>query len=106
MKLFIIFLSLVSIVLAYTDRGPYHFNTEEEEDDFDLLVLYLCRRSWSAPLVCHDPILNKDFDFTPWRSRFGLLYDNGVEFLEAAGHSQAEIDEAIKKAKANRIQPR
>lgn len=106
MKLSIIVLSLVTVILAENlNRGPYNFNTEEEERDFDLMVSYLCRDSWPPPIKCHDPVLNENFLFTPWRSRYKLLYDNGVEFLESGGYSQAEIDEAVKRAKANRRMP-
>ncbi|KAG5422347.1 hypothetical protein I9W82_001442 [Candida metapsilosis] len=106
MKLSIIVLSLVALALAENlNRGPYNFNTEEEERDFDSMVSYLCRDSWPPEIRCHDPVLNEDFFFTPWRSRYESLYDKGLEFLESGGYSQAEIDEAVKKAKANRRTP-
>ncbi|KAI5960259.1 hypothetical protein CANMA_004039 [Candida margitis] len=84
------------------NRGPYHFDTEEEERDFDSMVDYMCQNS--SNIICHDPVLDKKFRFTPWGEK-GDTYAIAIEFLESGGYSQEQIDEAVKRAKAKRRKP-
>ncbi|KAI5961921.1 hypothetical protein CANMA_003689 [Candida margitis] len=78
--------------------------------DFDSMVQNMCDYE-AVGVVCRDPLLNREFVFTPWTDVRSMphregLYAIAIEFLEAGGYCQKDIEKAIKKAKANRRKPR
>lgn len=59
---------------------------------------------FSRKTICHDPVVDEGFRFVSWGDR-PYLYNITIGLLEAREYTQEEVDEAIKKARANRIRP-
>lgn len=64
---------------------------------------------YSNGIICHDPELNEEFKFIPWRevkvkSHPDRMYDIAIKILESGEYSQEEIDEEVKRANTNRRQ--